>query len=193
MSIISIVKYCLLGHKMGLNASFGDGTPITAMEMHEIRRAVHKHMVYSRWELGDIMCIDNFVVSHGRQPTYDHGRKIVVAWSEALEKTNTLTCVDEEKLLAEQTTVGNPQERTPESTLNSEDAMTLEAAVLEKHVDGTSEAQVKIHSGDFMNPQELEVALARKSIAMGSSGLGKNVHSQPLLLHPSSDFWKEQS
>lgn len=34
------------------------------------------------------MCIDNFSISHGRQPTYDLGRKILVAWSEPLDKTS---------------------------------------------------------------------------------------------------------
>jgi len=34
------------------------------------------------------MCIDNFSISHGRQPTYDPGRKILVAWSEPLDKTS---------------------------------------------------------------------------------------------------------
>lgn len=34
------------------------------------------------------MCIDNFSVSHGRQPTYDLGRKILVSWSEPLDKTS---------------------------------------------------------------------------------------------------------
>mmetsp|Transcript_30355 Transcript_30355/g.54923 ORF Transcript_30355/g.54923 Transcript_30355/m.54923 type:complete len:112 (+) Transcript_30355:81-416(+) len=86
VSIVAIVKYGLLGYKMGLNTTFGDGTPISIMEMHEIRTVVHKHMVYNRCELGDILCIDNFAVSHGRQPTNYHGSKVVVAWSHALKK-----------------------------------------------------------------------------------------------------------
>lgn len=176
VSVISIVKYGILGHKMGLNATFGDGTPITAMEMHEIRSAVHRNMVYSRWQLGDIMCIDNFAVSHGRQPTYDHDRKVVVSWSDALAKANTLTSAEAENL---PTILENPQERTPESTLTSEAAKTLKEAVLENH------------GGDLVNAQELKAALARKSSSEVSSGLQKRVHSQPLLFHPSSDFWKE--
>ena len=42
------------------------------------------------------MCIDNFAVSHGRQPTYDLGRKILVAWSEALDKTTLQDAPTEE-------------------------------------------------------------------------------------------------
>jgi hypothetical protein len=191
VSVVSIIKYGILGYKMGLNVSYGDGSPITALEMHEIRSVIHKNMVYSRWELGDILCIDNFAVSHGRQPTYDHDRKVVVAWSDAVAKTNTLKCAEDEHLLAPNDSLvgeaANPQERTPESTLTCEDAKTLKEAVLEKHV----EHEV---GGDLVNAQELEAALARKTTSMKiSSGLHKRVHSQPLLLHPSSEFWKEAS
>jgi hypothetical protein len=44
-------------------------------------------MVFSRWRKGDILCIDNFSTSHGRQPTYDKGRKVIVAWSHPHNKT----------------------------------------------------------------------------------------------------------
>lgn len=176
---------------MGLNVSYGDGSPFTALKMHEIRSVIHKHMVYSRWELGNIMCIDNFAVSHGRQPTYDNGRKVVVAWSDAVAKTITFKCAEDEHVLAPTDSLvsgaANPQERAPESTLTSEDAKTLKEAVLEKHVDH------KV-GGDLVNAKVLEAALARKTTNMkDSSGLRKRVHSQPLLLHPSSEFWKEAS
>lgn len=175
VTIVSIIKYGILGKKMGLNASFGDGTPITALEMHEIRSAVHKHMVYSRWELGDIICIDNFAVSHGRQPTYDYNRKVVVAWSHALTKANTLTSVEDENVATQVAVDANPQERTPESTLTAEDAKTLKM--------------------DLVNAKELEEALARKTTCPSDSfTYHKRAHSQPVMqLHPSSDFWKECS
>ena len=88
VSAVSIVKYGLLRQKMALTASFGDGTPISIWEMHQIRRAVHKNMIFNRWKKGDILMIDNFSTSHGRQPTYDKGRKVVVAWSDPLVKPN---------------------------------------------------------------------------------------------------------
>lgn len=187
VSVIAIIKYGILGHKMGLNVTFGDGTPISVCEMHEIRSAIHKNMVFSRWQLGDIMCIDNFAVSHGRQPTYDHGRKVVVAWSNPLEKANTLTCIDAENLPADAIVMENPQERTPESTLTSEDAKVLKEAVLEQKL---------FLGGNLMSQQELEAALNRKGAAFKDSdsfGIHKRVHSQPVLLHPSSDFWKQAS
>ena len=87
VSLFTFIKYGLLGYKMALNTTFGDGTPITFAEMNEIRHAIHKNMVYSRWQKGDILCIDNFSTSHGRQPTYDKGRSVIVAWSHPLDKT----------------------------------------------------------------------------------------------------------
>jgi hypothetical protein len=47
-------------------------------------------MVFNRWKKGDILFIDNFSVSHGRQPTYDTGRKVVVGWDHPLKKLNRL-------------------------------------------------------------------------------------------------------
>lgn len=55
-----------------------------------VRRAIHKNMVYSRWEKGDILCIDNFSTSHGRQPTYDRSRQVIVAWSNPCDKTSAV-------------------------------------------------------------------------------------------------------
>ena len=90
-SLFCVVKYGILGHRMAMESRFGDGTPISVAEMHEIRSAIHKNMVYSRWRKGDCMFIDNFSTSHGRQPTYDKKRKIVVAWSDPMTKLNNMT------------------------------------------------------------------------------------------------------
>jgi len=87
--LVALIKYWLLGQKMALDIRFGDRSPITISEMNEVRRVIHKNMRFSTWQRGDIMCIDNFSVSHGRQPTYDFGRKILVAWSEGYNKTST--------------------------------------------------------------------------------------------------------
>ena len=166
---------------MSLESTFGDGTPISVIEMHEIRSAIHKHMVYSRWRLGDMLCIDNFAVSHGRQPTYDTKRKIVVAWSDPCEKTNTLTCANAENLVASgNEAFDNPQERTPELTLTTEDAQMLMEAVLEKRLEQRMDALAPL-----VNLQQVDAAFARKK------AIHKRVRSQPVLLHPASDFWKD--
>lgn len=81
------------------------------------------------------MCIDNFSVSHGRQPTYDLGRKILVAWSEPLDKTS-LASVEEEAIVAKQSGVvfndklvpaalAVTPDSSPETTLTSEEAEDL--------------------------------------------------------------------
>ena len=90
------------------------------------------------------MCIDNFAVSHGRQPTYDLGRKILVAWSEALDKTTLqdapieeVTAVEDEVRLSEQLRIASfcdslvpgaiaaTPDTTPNSTLTATEAEDL--------------------------------------------------------------------
>jgi len=80
---------------MSLDITFGDGSPISFWEMEEIRNTIHKNMIYNRWRKGDILLLDNFSTSHGRQPTYDRGRKVVVSWSDPEVKANELVCVDD--------------------------------------------------------------------------------------------------
>jgi hypothetical protein len=46
IAIFTIVKYCLLGYWMALDIRFGDGSPISLSEMNEVRRAVHKNLVF---------------------------------------------------------------------------------------------------------------------------------------------------
>jgi alpha-ketoglutarate-dependent taurine dioxygenase len=84
----SVVQHGLLRKKMALHVTFGDGTPISIMEMQQIRKAIHKNMVFNRWQKGDLLLIDNMSTSHGRRPTYDKGRNIVVAWSDPIVKEN---------------------------------------------------------------------------------------------------------
>jgi len=100
--VISIIKYVFLGHRMALDLRFGDGTDISVSEANQVRKIIHKNMVFSSWQKGDIMCIDNFSVSHGRQPTYDLGRKILVAWSTPINKRSLQLPYIEEEDIAEE-------------------------------------------------------------------------------------------
>lgn len=134
VGIFSIVKYGILGHKMSLHCEFGDGEPIRSGEMSAIRSAIHNNMVFNRWQKGDICMIDNFSTSHGRQPTYDTGRKIAVAWADPLSKANAVTSLEpvilqkhQQRQEEEETSYcqENPQEKTPESTLTKEDSKAL--------------------------------------------------------------------
>jgi hypothetical protein len=115
---------------MSLQADFGDGTPITAREMGRIRGAIHRNMVFSRWQRGDLLLIDNFSTSHGRQPTYDGGRKIAVAWAgprRKADETVSMEALRGEK--PQRPSMENPQERTPDTTLTRDEAAALKEKV----------------------------------------------------------------
>mmetsp|Transcript_3288 Transcript_3288/g.5082 ORF Transcript_3288/g.5082 Transcript_3288/m.5082 type:complete len:463 (+) Transcript_3288:84-1472(+) len=148
IAIFSVIKYCLLGHRMALDIRFGDGSPISVSEMNQVRKVVHKNMVFSTWKKGDIMCIDNFSTSHGRQPTYDFGRKILVAWSNPHDKTSTIPSPTADKkkehdyedlteclgVLFDDACVPGAVEATPnsspDSTLSSEEAHDLKEFII---------------------------------------------------------------
>lgn len=149
VSIYTFIKYGLLGYKMALDTTFGDGTPITFKEMNEIRDAIHENMVFSRWQRGDILCIDNFSTSHGRQPTYDKGRRVVVSWSHPMDKdaaTNQTQSISlahpqkgEEKLLFDHSEhlpdlQSITPDSTPDSSLTKTEAQELKQSLLSDQV-----------------------------------------------------------
>ena len=88
--------------RVGFHSSFGDGSEIPEAHLEHVRDVVWANMVFNRWELGDIVMIDNYRVSHGRQvlgsagvyyasnnsllslslQPYSGQRKVVVSWSE---------------------------------------------------------------------------------------------------------------
>lgn len=154
VSMFCIIKYGLLRHEMSLHTTFGDGTPISVKEMHQIRKAIHKNMVFNRWEKGDVLLLDNFSTSHGRQPTFDKGRKIAVAWANPVLKANKLTMVTTDTNLGtaiSDVAQENPQEKTPDSTLNHS-----ESQVLLKEIDDTllGERVQKAFAEKYANPQQ---------------------------------------
>ena len=53
--------------RVGFHSSFGDGSEIPEAYLEHVRDVVWANMVFNRWELGDIVMIDNYRVSHGRQ------------------------------------------------------------------------------------------------------------------------------
>lgn len=151
ISIFAVIRYYLLGHQMALDIRFGDGSQISVSDMNQVRKVVHKNMVFSKWEKGDLMCIDNFSTSHGRQPTYDLGRKVLVAWSNPHDKTLTSPAPSADIMMSEQLTdnikkhcavllngdcVPGALEATPntspESTLSNEEALDLKEFILNK-------------------------------------------------------------
>jgi len=73
------------------NTYYGDGAPIELSTLEEIRRAYDRETVAFPWQEGDIMLLDNMLVTHGRRP-FQGTRKVVVGMAqpisdEAAEKT----------------------------------------------------------------------------------------------------------
>lgn len=62
------------------NATFGDGTPIAVEMLDEIRAVTREQMILLPWQEGDLVQVDNMLVSHGRMP-FKGPRKILVAMS----------------------------------------------------------------------------------------------------------------
>jgi len=63
------------------NAYYGDGTKIEDSILEEIRGVYDELAVTFRWQEGDIMMLDNFLASHGRE-SYVGPRRVVVAMAE---------------------------------------------------------------------------------------------------------------
>jgi alpha-ketoglutarate-dependent taurine dioxygenase len=63
------------------NAYYGDGSPIETSVLDEIRGIYQETAITFSWQKGDILMLDNFLSSHGREP-FVGPRKIVVAMAE---------------------------------------------------------------------------------------------------------------
>lgn len=63
------------------NAFYGDGQPIETETLDIIRRMYVRASISFPWQKGDVLLLDNFLVSHGRAP-YQGARKICVAMAE---------------------------------------------------------------------------------------------------------------
>jgi alpha-ketoglutarate-dependent taurine dioxygenase len=62
------------------NACYGSGAPIEESALEEIREAYRQEMISFPWRQGDILMLDNMLVSHGRMP-FTGPRKVVVGMS----------------------------------------------------------------------------------------------------------------
>jgi alpha-ketoglutarate-dependent taurine dioxygenase len=62
------------------NTYYGDGSEISKEEIENIKEAYQKAIVEFPWEKGDVLFLDNMLMSHGRNP-YKGDRKIIVSIS----------------------------------------------------------------------------------------------------------------
>lgn len=60
------------------NTFYGDGSIISKKEIEEIKEAYKKSTIEFPWEKGDVLFLDNMLMSHGRNP-YSGDRKIITS------------------------------------------------------------------------------------------------------------------
>lgn len=63
---------------LAINASYGDDTPLETEILDEIRRTIREVTVTFPWQVGDVLLVDNTMVTHGRS-AFAGPRKIVLA------------------------------------------------------------------------------------------------------------------
>ena len=63
------------------NAFYGDGSKIEPSVLEEIRGVYDRAAVRFPWRAGDVMLLDNFLASHGREP-FEGPRRVLVAMAE---------------------------------------------------------------------------------------------------------------
>jgi len=97
---LKVILFVIIGPmNCGFHTCYGDGTEIPDSVNKHIRDITWKNMVFNRWKKGDMIMIDNYRISHGRQvfviyclvtnidyqylflQPYSGKRLIVVSWS----------------------------------------------------------------------------------------------------------------
>jgi alpha-ketoglutarate-dependent taurine dioxygenase len=71
------------------NAFYGDGSPIEASVLEEIRGIYEQEAVTFSWRDGDILMLDNMLTAHGRKP-YQGSRKVLVGMAEPFSGKESL-------------------------------------------------------------------------------------------------------
>lgn len=63
------------------NTYYGDGSPIEASVLDELRHAYYQEKIIFSWQKGDILMLDNMSVAHAREP-FIGDRKVLVGMAE---------------------------------------------------------------------------------------------------------------
>lgn len=74
----SLLKETYKDEDLPRNALYGDGSRIEDTELDNIRNAFNSEIVTFDWHAGDVLIVDNMMVSHGRSP-YKGKRRVVAA------------------------------------------------------------------------------------------------------------------
>ncbi|PSB17686.1 TauD/TfdA family dioxygenase [Phormidesmis priestleyi ULC007] len=67
------------------NSFYGDGTPIEASVVKELRQCHQQEMVLVPWQQGDVLMLDNMLVAHGRLP-YSGSRQVLVGMAQLIRR-----------------------------------------------------------------------------------------------------------
>lgn len=67
-----------IGVNLPRNACYGDGSEIEESDLEVIRNAYEQERIEFSWQKGDVMILDNVLMSHSRNP-FKGNRKVVVA------------------------------------------------------------------------------------------------------------------
>ncbi|MFD8756069.1 TauD/TfdA family dioxygenase [Kitasatospora sp. NPDC059577] len=66
------------------NTGFGDAEPLGRADVDALNEAYHAATVRERWQVGDVMLVDNVLCAHGRDP-YRGDRRIAVSMGQPVE------------------------------------------------------------------------------------------------------------